>query len=112
MDALQEIAEKLLNCPDSETHRAGLYYSAMVAKRRGEEWRAIELLSQISTPRAIQTLGAIEFEAGRYDAALPLFIRAAQAAKGNDLATGLSAMNQVSFIKSIAGEHQKALDDL
>ena len=115
--ALKQIAAHLLILPDSQAQSAGLYYLAIVAKRSGQERRAISLLESISNDsfiraRAIQTLGAIEFDAGRHEQALPLFIEAARQAKGIDVATSLNALFQVSSIKSIAGDHQQSLDDL
>ena len=111
--ALECIAVQFLRLPDKQSLRAGLYYLAIVAKRSGDERRAISLLESVgNTPRAIQALGAVEFDAGRFEAALPLFIRAAQAARGTDVATSLNALFQVSAIKSIAGDHSQALDDL
>ena len=115
--ALACISEQLLSLPDEHAKSAGLYYSAIVAKRSGQERRAISLLESVGSDsfiraRAIQTLGAIEFDAGRHEAALPYFIEAASAAKGIDIATSLNALYQVSAIKSIGGDHGQALDDL
>ena len=115
--ALEHISAQLLGLQDEHAQSAGLYYSAIVAKRSGQERRAISLLESISNDssiraRAIQTLGAIEFDSGRHDAALPLFIEAASQARGVDVATSLNALYQVSAIKSIAGDHRQALDDL
>ncbi|MGA9773663.1 MAG: hypothetical protein WBV94_31825 [Blastocatellia bacterium] len=112
IEALEIIAGQLLNFSDRRSQGAGLYYRAIVAKRRGDDPRAIALLETVNSARAIQALGAIEFDAGRFEHALPLFIRAAQAAKGIDVATSLNALYQVSAIKSIAGNHGQALDDL
>ena len=110
LEALEIIADQLLSLPDAQ--RAGLYYLGIVAKRRGDERRAKGLLENLNSPCAIQTLGAIEFDAGRYESALPLFIKAAQAARGTDVATLLNALYQVSAIKSIAGNHQESFNDL
>lgn len=111
--ALECIAAQLLNFPDAQARRAGLYYLAIVAKRRGDDGRAIELLESAgNAPRIIQALGAVEFDAGRHEQALPLFIRAARAARGLDVATSLNALFQVSAIRSIAGDHKEALADL
>ena len=115
--ALACVSEQLLSLPDEQAKSAGFYYSAIVAKRSGQEQRAISLLESVGNDsfiraRAIQTLGAIEFDAGRHEQALPLFIEAAREARGVDVATSLNALFQVSSIKSIAGNHQQALDDL
>ena len=115
--ALEHIAAQLLSLPNEQAKSAGLYYAAIVAKRSGQERRAISLLESIGSDsfiraKAIQTLGAIEFDAGRHEAALPLFLQAAREARGVDIATSLNALYQVSAIKSIAGDHRQALDDL
>jgi tetratricopeptide (TPR) repeat protein len=98
---------------------AGMYFLAMAARRQGRREEARAMLQQVAasgTPRfearAIQALGTIEHEENRPDEALRLYIKAATIAGEADRSALINAQLQFSSIKSLAGDHQHALDDI
>ena len=116
---LEEAGRLLIRLPLQQAADAGMYFLAMAARRHGRRKEARAMLQQVAasdTPifvaRAIQALGTIEHEEDRPDEALRLYIKAASIADKADSASLINARLQFSSIKSLAGDHQPALDDL
>jgi hypothetical protein len=114
MPALERLSAELCGMPSDSARDAGLYYVAIIAKRKGQFDYARSILeSLIESPtlraRAIQTLGALFYDAGNVEQAMPLFT---EAARSNDLYVKYIALMQVSSVKSLAGEHRAAVEDI
>lgn len=108
--AMEQAARELLTF-DSD---AALYYLAMVAKwrRRTDEARTLfESVRGNYQARAIQALGAIHFEARRFDEAARMHIEAIHAGRHDAFAV-IGARFQLSAIRSEYGEHEQSFDDL
>ena len=109
--ALEQAARELLAF-DSD---AALYYLAIVAKRQGRIEEARSLFESIRGPyqaRAIHALGAIHYEAGRFDEAAKFYTEAIKANRGHDLLAFINSRLQASAIKSANRKHAQSLDDL
>lgn len=112
--ALERLSFELCSLPSGSARDAGMYYAAIVAKRNGQvEFARSMLESLVDSPtigaRATQTLGALYYDTGRAEQAMPLF---AKAARSNDPFAKLCGLLQSTAIKSQAGNHQAALDEL
>jgi tetratricopeptide (TPR) repeat protein len=112
--ALEKLSAELCSLPSDSARDAGMYYAAIVAKRNGQvEFARSMLESLVDSPtfsaRATQTLGALYYDIGNTHQAMPLF---AEAARSNDIYVKYVALMQVSSIKSTAGEHRAAIEDI
>jgi len=112
--AMQVASEALLRLPSQSSQATGLYYSALALKRRGaiDQSRALlELISSHPTieARALLSLGACYLIEGQYDEAFRLYV---EATKAGSYQEKLAALWNISELKSIAGDHQSALEDL
>ncbi len=116
---LETASQILSNLPMKAAQDAGLYYSAIAAIRRGDHDEArsiLEPLTETAPPiikaRSIQALGAVYHYQNEYEEAARLHIEAAKAARDVDRFTLLNAFYQFAAIKSIAGDHKYALNEL
>jgi hypothetical protein len=105
-------ARSLLNAPLRQAQDAGMFYSGIIAKREGDPSAALIFESLIDSPdhrvraRSVQALGAIHFEAARFDEAARLH---ALALDSEDPFTRINALFQVSFIRSEQGDYKQSL---
>jgi tetratricopeptide (TPR) repeat protein len=114
IQALESLSIELCGLSSDSARDAGMYYAAIAAKRNGQFDFARSILeSLIDSPtfgaRATQTLGALYYDSGNAHQAMPLF---AEAARSSDLFAKFGALIQSSAIKSQAGQHEQALNDL
>lgn len=114
ISALERLSTELCSLPSDSARDAGIYYAAILAKREGRLDYARAILESLIDSltfgaRAIQALGALYYDSGNAHQALPLF---AEAARSSDLFAKFGALIQSSAIKSQAGEHKQALNDL
>ncbi len=108
-------SRELLSLPFDQSQSAGLYYLAIVAIRQGRAREAQAMLEAVRGPyeaRAIQALGGIHFGAGRLDEAAYVYVEAMQAGRERDAFAVFGVQGQLSAIKSIQGDHERALGDL
>ena len=108
-------SRELLSLPFEQTQSAGLYYLAIVAIRQGRAREAQAMLEAVRGPyqaRAIQALGGTYFGAGRLDEAAYIYTEAIQAGRERDAFAVFGVRGQLSAIKSIQGDHARALDEL
>ena len=94
---------------------AGLYYLAIAAKRQGRTDEARKLFETVRGPyqsRAIHALGAILYEAGRFDEAAQFYSEAMRADQDRDVVAQVNFRFQASAIKSAQGQHEQSLDGL
>jgi tetratricopeptide (TPR) repeat protein len=120
--ALEEASSILVSLPVASARQIGLYYQALAIRRKGQPDQAKLLFETVADngplayrARAIQSLGFIHREQGQLDEAMRLYLEALRAAPDNEaggLLTTLMAHLEVSIIKSISGDHQRALDSL
>jgi tetratricopeptide (TPR) repeat protein len=109
-DALAEISETLQAIPYAPAQRAATYYQAILIKRQGKLERAADLLSKISAPRALLTLGTIEECRGNWTEAARLHVEALRAGRDVDPFAVAGAAIQLATIRAIEGDHAGALD--
>lgn len=115
LTSMEAISLDLLNSPIEQGQNAGLYYLAIAAKWHGRLIEAQVMLDKVRgqyQARAIQALGAMEFEAGRFDEAGRLHKESIIAAKDNDVFVTTVAQAQISAIRSMYGDHRQAFNDL
>ena len=94
---------------------AALYYLAIAAKWQGrtdEARKLFESVRGVYQARAIHALGAIHYEAGRFDEAAKFYAEAMHSNRGHDLLAFVGSQFQASAIKSVRGQHDQSLDDL
>lgn len=112
IESLRAIAEILTGLPSLNARHTGLFYLGLVLKRQGEPRAQSIFESLIDSPsslvraRSIQALGAVHFEASRFDEAERLHILAARAA---DPLTRINALFQFSFLEIEAGRPSASL---
>ncbi len=113
--AMEHTGRELLRFPLEAAQNAGLYYLAVATKWQGRTDEARVLLEAVRgqyQARAIHALGAIHYEARKFDEAAKLYSEAVRASQGRDAFTIINAQFQVSAIKSAHGDHEQALNDL
>jgi tetratricopeptide (TPR) repeat protein len=124
-DVVEQISRVMINAPLLRQYQSiGDYYQVFCLKRRGQleqaragfqrlaEWPSLPLKFRA---RAIQALGISYSERGDYDAAMPFFLQAAQAASprhGNDLLTTVNVQLITAIARSVAGDHESSLRHL
>jgi tetratricopeptide (TPR) repeat protein len=116
---LEAVSQILINLPMRSAQDVGLYYFSLAANRREDYAEArsileplVETASPIIKARSIQALGAVCYYQNEFEEAARLHIEAARAARDVDGFTLLTAFYQFTAIKSIAGDHKHALNDL
>jgi tetratricopeptide (TPR) repeat protein len=117
--AVEEVSQLMLGLPISAQLRSvARYYQALCAWRRGDAdvahqfERTIEEAPPQYRPRALQALGLAYHKGGELDAALPLYVAAGRAAADSDLLTLVYARSMTSVVRSIHGDHKRALVEL
>jgi hypothetical protein len=108
-DVLKEISQALQAIPYAPAQRAASYYQAVLLKRAGQIDAAAAILSTISAPRALLTLGTIEECKGNWTEAARLHVEAMRAGRGVDPFAVAGAVIQLATIRAIAGDHAGAL---
>ena len=95
------------------------YYEALCTWRRGDTdaarrslERVIEESPQQYRARALQIIGLTYHECGDVDAAVPLYVAAGKAAANCDLLTAAYSQSMTAVVRSLHGDHQRALADL
>jgi hypothetical protein len=120
MDVVKDVSETIigLTLPD-EIKTAGRYYQAVAEKHSGNVALARVTLAQIASGppsafrcRAILELGKTLFDAGHPIAAMPFYLEAARASREEDFLTTVAAQIMIAIVRSIDGDHRKALADL
>jgi tetratricopeptide (TPR) repeat protein len=112
---LEHAGRELAGLPIEQAQNAGLYYCAIAAKWHGRISEARMILEIVRGPyqaRALHALGAIEHALGRFDEAASFYAEAINANTGCDAFAIISTQFQFSAIKSLNGDHGKALNDL
>jgi hypothetical protein len=95
------------------------YYQAICAWKQGKASAVHEILSYAldkaspdNQAQGLLTAGAIYFEQGEFEAALPYYLTAAQASREHDLLVFAASQKMMAVVRSIYGDHQQALADL
>jgi hypothetical protein len=109
---LDELSQVMLAIPRKSAQDAARYYAAVIAKRVGQLDHAIELLSTLNQPRAIQTLATVCENRGEWGEAIRLHVEAMRVGQAIDTLAVINAQLQLSAFKSLDGDHQASLEDL
>jgi tetratricopeptide (TPR) repeat protein len=119
LQMLADISAVLCTLPRGEAQAAGLYYQAVILRREGnneESRRLLEHLSTSTSPtiraRALQTLGTVCEREKQWSEAARLYTESLRAARDVDGFTLLTSIGQLSALKSMAGDHHAAMQDL
>lgn len=95
------------------------YYQALCTWRRGDVDNARQSLERVveeASPhyrtRALQIIGLTYHERGEIDAALRFYLAAAKGAAENDLPALIESQRITAVVRSIHGDHKRALADL
>ena len=119
-EVMQKASQLILALPLSkELKSAALYYQALCTWKQGsadEAQRALSRVIDTASPpyqaRGLLSAGGIHFVQGEYEAALPNYLAAAKAARKEDVQTFVIAQRMIAVMRSICGDHQRALIDL
>jgi len=119
MNALEDVSRVLMNLPVDAARQVGLYYQALVVKRKGDLDAAQMLLETVADnaplnyrARAIQGLGANYHDKRQLNEALRFQVEALRIASGKNahgLQTMLMAHFEITIVRSLAGDHNGAL---
>ena len=120
---VEQVSEVLLNAPLPRAYKsASQYYRALVIKRLGKFDAASTLLERVAEDgppryraRAILSLGAVLFDTGKAQAAVPLYADAARAASAKNWCDPLTTVQShwmIAAVKGIEGDHTGALNQL
>jgi tetratricopeptide (TPR) repeat protein len=122
VEALDEASLALMNLPLRAARQIGSYYHSLAIYRKGRKEEADALLERIADAapityraRALQSLGANCHVNGQLDEALRFQLQALRVASDRNaqgLQTTLIARLEISIIKSLYGDHNRALSDL
>ena len=120
MGAVEQACQLMLALPPSAQFESlAQYYQALCTWRRGDPQGArqsLEHLVEKAPPeyraRALQIIGLTYHKSGEIDAALPFYIMAGKAAVRDDFATLIESQRMTAVIRSINGDHKRALADL
>jgi tetratricopeptide (TPR) repeat protein len=117
---VEQVSQLMLYLPLSDEQKAiAQYYQAICIKRRGNIPGARNLL-QLSLEkvpsrdqaRILLSLGATYFDNNEIVSSLPYYIEAARAAGNSDPTTRLEALREIAIIRSIQGDHYRAITEL
>ena len=112
---LERAGRELISLPIEQAQSAGLYYCAMAVKWQGRTSDARAMLEAVRGPyqaRALHALGVMHHVAGRVDEATRFYSEVITASAGRNAFAIINTQFQVSALKSLNGDHSKALDDL
>lgn len=121
LEALELASEIMLGLPvSSHAKNIARYYQAFLTNENGEFETARERLDQLLEQeldprlrsRALLTKAATYFDAGEIDRSLSFYVEAGQVARDYDSVSLVESLRQIAIIKSIHGDHHRALADL
>lgn len=122
LDTLEDVSQILMNLPVDGARQIGLYYHALVVKREGQLDEAQMLLETVADraplnyrARATQSLGANYLQKGQLKETLRFqleALRMASSKNGHGLQTMLMAHGEIAVVRSLDGDHKRALSDL
>lgn len=120
VEVVEQASQMMLALPISgDLEIVALHYQALCAKQEGKvesARKSFERIAEATSPqyraRSLQCLGATYFEQGELDSALPLYTAAGKAASRCDLSTSIESQRMIAVIRSIHGDHKRALADL
>jgi hypothetical protein len=120
MDVVEGASEVIAGLPlPPEIKTVAHYYQAVVEKHRGNVEHARLILAQIACGppsayrgRAFLELGWTYVDAGESISALPFYLEATRVSQGVDLLTMAQARMMTAVVRSIDGDHRRALDGL
>jgi tetratricopeptide (TPR) repeat protein len=122
MKTVKEAGQVLMYLPVTGVQDIASFYQALVIKREGQTNRAKAILEDVADnapsvfrARAIQALGALQYDIGKPDEALKYHIEALRALsifKSRDPLTTLLIHLEISHIQSFEKNHQAALSTL
>jgi tetratricopeptide (TPR) repeat protein len=121
-DTIEEASAVLMRLPVENVRQVGLYYHALALNREGQIDKAKALLEKVVNEapfayrvRAIQTLGTIQHKQNQFGEAQRLYLEALRVSSRKYeecLLATLMAYLDISFVKSVEGDHNAALADL
>jgi hypothetical protein len=120
MDTVEQASRLMLALPLSkELKSVAQYYQALCFKRKGDFKSAHQLLKKVVDEalspfhgQALLSIGATYFDSGDTESAAPFFLTAARVASEGNLQTFVTAQRMIAVVRSIYGDHQRALVDL
>lgn len=122
LNALEDVSPVLMNLPPEAARQIGLYYHALVIKRKGHLDEAQMLLETVANnaplnyrARAIQGLGANYLDKGQPNETLRFqleALRMASSKNAHGLQTMFMAHGEIAVVRSLDGDHKRALSDL
>jgi tetratricopeptide (TPR) repeat protein len=120
MGAVEQACQLMLALPlSAQFESLAQYYQALCTWRRGDTQsarRSLEHLVEKAPPeyraRALQIIGLTYHETGDIDTALPFYVQAGKAAARGDFATLVESQRMTAVVRSINGDHKRALADL
>jgi tetratricopeptide (TPR) repeat protein len=119
-EAMKEASQLMLALPLSKDLKsAAHYYQAISAWKQGQVNEARQMLNRTvnaASPayqaRGLLSIGATFFGQGEFEAALPYYVAAVEVAGNHDLQTFVTAQRMIAVVRSIYGDHHRALNDL
>jgi hypothetical protein len=119
-EAMKEASQLMLALPLSkELKSIAQYYQAIGAWKQGDVNEARQMLGHVidtASPRyqaqGLLTLGTTYVGQGKFEASLPYYLAAARVAGERDLFTFVGSQKMTAVVRSIYGDHQRALADL
>lgn len=122
VETLDEVSRVLMNLPVGAARQIGSYYYSLAIYRKGRREEANSLLKRTAfdapityAARSIQSLGANYLDKGQPDETLRFQLEALRAASDKDahgLKTTLLARWEIAIVRSLSGDHYRALEDL
>ncbi|MEN3335352.1 MAG: hypothetical protein V7641_4717 [Blastocatellia bacterium] len=119
-EAMKEASQLMLALPLSkELKSIAQYYQAIGAWKQGDVDEARQMLGYVidTAPPQYQaqgllTLGTTYVGQGKFEASLPYYLAAARVAGQRDLFTFAGSQKMTAVVRSMYGDHQRALADL
>ena len=119
IESLEEISQVLMNLPMPEYRSIGLYYHALVLKRKGNTTLAKGLLEHVADfgliqyrTQALLSLGTLTLERGEIPSALSFYLDSIKLSSRADFATSVRTFKMIAVLKAIDGNHPGAIADL
>lgn len=122
---VEQVGQMLMNIPLPQGYFSiGQYYKALSLTKRGDISSSTAILEQLAaspaTPikyraRALKAIGGNHLDLGNFDESLRFFLEACRAASpkyGGDLLTATLSPWMIAVLRSIDGDHKRALEDL
>jgi tetratricopeptide (TPR) repeat protein len=119
MDNVEQASRILMNLSLVEYQNIGLYYYALVIKRRGQTAQAETLLERVADVapimyrgQALLSLGTFALVSGSLESALRFYTEALRVASNKDLLSMVQTLKMVAVVKGMDGNHRGAVADL